>query len=154
MRWHSLVLSEAKSRVAESARNAKERKRTGMRSENSVRTRQSKLRARSLSEWPPGLKVGLQVALQACSCRIVGYSEVTWFWGTSDRALNLRFGTACLRSLLSPGVGCQGIELLNVIRIEIAPCFLFTHHHKKLFRRIRLSNAPCCTAVFSGALEL
>jgi hypothetical protein len=62
---------------------------------------------------------------------------VTWFWGTSDRALNLRFGTACLRSLLSPGVGCQGIELLNVIRIEIAPCFLFTHHHKKLFRQHR-----------------
>ena len=88
------------------------------------------------------------------SAWIVAYSEVTWFWGTSDRALNLRFGTACLRSLLSPGVGCQGIELLNVIRIEIAPCFLFTHHHKKLFRRIRLSNAPCCTAVFSGALEL
>jgi hypothetical protein len=29
---------------------------------------------------PPGLKVGLQVALQACSCRIVADPEVTPFW--------------------------------------------------------------------------
>ena len=30
----------------------------------------------------------------------------------------------------------------------------FTEEHEKPLDGIRLSNAPCCTAVFSGALEL